>query len=38
MLELLIIALFVLFMFLVDYRLNKIHQELKKLNDSKSKP
>lgn len=37
MLEVVIALLFVLFMFLVDYRLNKIYQELKKINDSKSK-
>lgn len=37
MIEVVIALLFVLFMFLVDYRLNKIYQELKKLNDSKSK-
>lgn len=30
--EILIVVLFVLFMFLVDWRLNKIHKELRQLN------
>lgn len=35
--EIAIITLFVLFMFLVDWRLNKIHSELKRLNETAEK-
>jgi hypothetical protein len=34
--DILIGIIFLLFMFLVDYRLNKIYQELRKLNETKS--
>lgn len=32
--EIIITVLFVVFMFLVDWRLSKIHDELKKMNSS----
>ena len=35
--EIVITVLFVIFMFLVDWRLNKIYKELKRLNEAKEK-
>jgi hypothetical protein len=35
--EVLIAVLFVIFMFLVDWRLNKIYKELKRLNETQEK-